>query len=97
MDIHPTRTPADHTAALAEIERLFDAAPGTPEADKLDILATLVERYEEHLWPVSDGDPVEISQTAASTTSCHGPIRHSLPSAMWPDGEAYPGTAGRQC
>lgn len=60
MDIHPIRTPADHKAALAEIERLFDAAPGTPEADKLDILATLVERYEERLWPITEGDPVEI-------------------------------------
>lgn len=60
MEIHPIHTEADHAAALAEIERLFDAAPGTPEADKLDILATLVERYEEQHWPVPEGDPVEI-------------------------------------
>ncbi|QRG07902.1 transcriptional regulator [Xanthobacter dioxanivorans] len=60
MEIHPIHTDADHKAALAEIERIFDAAPGTPEADKLDILATLVERYEEQRWPVPEGDPVEI-------------------------------------
>jgi len=33
--------------ALAEIERLFDAAPNTPEGDRLEVLATLVEAYEE--------------------------------------------------
>lgn len=43
MDIRPIRTEADYEAALAEIERLFDAAPGTPEGDYLDVLTTLVE------------------------------------------------------
>ena len=43
MDIHPIKTEADYQAALAEVERLFDATPGTSEGDRLDILATLVE------------------------------------------------------
>lgn len=60
MDIYPIRTEADHQAALAEIERLLDAAPGTPEADKLEILATLVERYEDGMWPIPEADPVEV-------------------------------------
>lgn len=60
MEIHPIRTEADHKAALAEIERLFAAEPGSPEADKLDILATLVERYEDSRWSIPQGDPVEI-------------------------------------
>ena len=60
MDIRPIRSEADHAEALVEIERLLDAAPGSPEADRLDILATLVERYEEERWPVVAGDPVEI-------------------------------------
>src|SRR5262245_22838988 len=43
MNIKPIHTDADHRAPLAEIERLWDAAPGTPEFDQLDILATLVD------------------------------------------------------
>jgi HTH-type transcriptional regulator/antitoxin HigA len=41
MDIKPVKTKADYRAALAEIERLFDAKRGTPEGDRLDVLATL--------------------------------------------------------
>lgn len=59
MDIKPIRTGKDYKAALAEIERLFDAAPGTPEGDRLEVLATLVEAYEEKHHPVLPPDPVE--------------------------------------
>ena len=47
MQIRPIRTDKDHRAALAEIEKLWGASSGTPEGDKLDILVTLVETYEE--------------------------------------------------
>jgi HTH-type transcriptional regulator / antitoxin HigA len=43
MEIHPIRNDGDHAAALREIERLEDAAAGTEEGDKLDILAMLFE------------------------------------------------------
>jgi len=46
MTIRPIRTDADHRAALAEIEKLWGAASGTPAGDTLDVLATLVETYE---------------------------------------------------
>ena len=52
MDIHPIRTEADYEAALAEIERLFDATPNTPEGDRLEVLATLVEAYEEQHYSI---------------------------------------------
>jgi HTH-type transcriptional regulator/antitoxin HigA len=58
MDIRPIRTEADYQAALAEIERLFDAAPHTPEGDRLDVLTTLVEAYEEQLYPIPAPDPI---------------------------------------
>ena len=57
--IRPVRTEADHKAALARIDELMDAQPGTPEADELDVLATLVERYEEHQFPIGIPDPVQ--------------------------------------
>ena len=46
MDIKPVRTKRDHEAALREIETLMTARHGTPEGDRLDVLATLVEAYE---------------------------------------------------
>jgi HTH-type transcriptional regulator / antitoxin HigA len=61
MDIKPIRNDADHEAALREIERLWGAAEGTEDGDKLDILVTLVEKYEESRWPVvDDSDPVDL-------------------------------------
>lgn len=63
MDIRPIRTDDDHRRALAEIERLWGAADGTPEGDKLDVLVTLVEVYEERRWPFKSRrrfDPVDV-------------------------------------
>lgn len=58
MDIHPIHTEEAYAAALAEIERLFDAAPHTPEGDRLDILATLVEVYETQHYSLPAPDPI---------------------------------------
>ncbi|MGH9586240.1 MAG: helix-turn-helix domain-containing protein [Acidobacteriaceae bacterium] len=55
----PVKTEADHKAALREIERLWGAEEGTPEGDRLDILVTLVEAYEEAHFPIDFPDPVE--------------------------------------
>jgi len=63
MDIRPIRNDQDRQAALAEIEKLWGAPIGTPEGDKLDVLATLVETYEERRWPISGRrrfDPVDV-------------------------------------
>jgi HTH-type transcriptional regulator/antitoxin HigA len=59
MDIHPIRTDADHAEAVRRIEALWDAAPGTPEDDELDVLATLVDAYEVKRWPIEACTPVE--------------------------------------
>ena len=59
MNIKPIRTKADYRAALAAIERLFDAAPGTPDGDRLDVLTTLVEAYEARHEPIPLPDPIE--------------------------------------
>jgi HTH-type transcriptional regulator/antitoxin HigA len=62
MDVHPIRTEAEYEAALAEIDRLFDAAPNTPEGDRLEVLATLVEAYEEQHYSIPAPDPIEAIQ-----------------------------------
>jgi HTH-type transcriptional regulator/antitoxin HigA len=64
MDVRPIRTDVDHKAALREIERLWGAEIGTPEGDKLDVLATLVEAYENSRWPKEPISPLDILRSA---------------------------------
>jgi HTH-type transcriptional regulator/antitoxin HigA len=59
MEITPIKTEADHAAALAEIEALMDAEFGTPDGDRLDVLATLVAAFESRHFPVAAPDPVD--------------------------------------
>ena len=59
MDIRPIKTETDYEGALAEIAQLWGAAENTPEGDKLDILLTLVEAYEQAHYPIDPPDPVE--------------------------------------
>lgn len=58
MKIKPIRTEQDYKQAVARIESLISATPGTPEEDELDVLATLVNAYEEKAFPVDLPDPV---------------------------------------
>jgi HTH-type transcriptional regulator/antitoxin HigA len=59
MVIRPIKTEEDYQVVLEEIERLFNAEPDTPEADRLDVLATLVEAYEEDHYPIPRPDSIE--------------------------------------
>jgi len=58
MDIRPIRTKADYRAALKEAERLWEAEPGTPEGDHVDVLVTLIEAYEARHFPIPAPDPI---------------------------------------
>ena len=59
MEIKPIKTEEDYMATLSEVERLFDAAPDTPEGDRLEVLATLLEAYEKAHYSIPAPDPVE--------------------------------------
>lgn len=59
MQVKPIRNNTDHVEALNEIEKLWGAAPGTAEGDRLDVLITLVEAYERERFPIDLPDPVE--------------------------------------
>ncbi|MFV0576535.1 MAG: type II toxin-antitoxin system HigA family antitoxin [Vibrio sp.] len=59
MHIKPIKTAEDNRAALAHIEQLWDAEPNTPEGDELEVLATLVEAFEEAHYPIDAPDPIE--------------------------------------
>ena len=59
MEIKPIRNETDYAAALQEIEVLFNCAPDTPEADRLDVLVALVESYEAQHYRIPAPDPIE--------------------------------------
>jgi HTH-type transcriptional regulator/antitoxin HigA len=58
-DLKPIRDDADHEAALDEVGRLWGAASGTAEGDRLDILATLIDAFEARRHPIDPPDPIE--------------------------------------
>lgn len=59
MEIYPIKTEQDYELALERINILFDAKPNTIEGDELDILVTLVEKYESLHYPIPEPDPIE--------------------------------------
>jgi HTH-type transcriptional regulator / antitoxin HigA len=61
MEIKPIHTIADYKAALKEISTLMESDPdlGTPDGDRLDVLATLVQAYETKHHPIEPPDPIE--------------------------------------
>lgn len=58
MDIQPIKTEKDYDAALQAIEELWDTKEGTPDGDRLEILITLVDAYEQKNHPIYPPDPV---------------------------------------
>lgn len=60
-DIKPIRSEDDYQAALQEVDRLLEYEPGTPEGDRLDVLATSIEAYEVKHFPIPQpDDPVQV-------------------------------------
>ena len=59
MKIKPIRNDADHQRVLQEIDRLWGAAEGTEAGDRLDVLITLAEAYEERRFPIAFPDPIQ--------------------------------------
>jgi HTH-type transcriptional regulator/antitoxin HigA len=60
MDIRPIKSEQDYEHALARVDELMDAEPGTHEGDELEVLATLVESYEDKHFPIKSPDPVDL-------------------------------------
>jgi HTH-type transcriptional regulator/antitoxin HigA len=59
MSVKPIRTRAEHGRAIAEIERLMGAKRGSPQADRLEVLAALVVAYEAAHDPIDLPEPIE--------------------------------------
>ena len=58
-DVKPIRSAEDHEAAMAEVERLWGSKSGTPDGDRLDVLATLIDACEADHFPMDPPDPVD--------------------------------------
>ncbi|WP_435628519.1 helix-turn-helix domain-containing protein [Candidatus Ferrigenium straubiae] len=84
MELKPIKTRTEYKAALREIEVLFDAPEGTPQADKVEVLAMLVEKYEARHHPIPAPDPIDFLNYVIET---RGLTRKDL--------EPYIGTRGR--
>jgi len=59
MHIKPIHTAADHKAALARLDVIFDSALGTTEGDEAEVLALLIQNYEEKHFPIDLPSPVD--------------------------------------
>jgi len=61
MEIRPIKSENDYRAALKEVERLWDADPETPEGERVEVLATLIEVYEAKHYSIPAPDPIAAS------------------------------------
>ncbi|WP_111637446.1 helix-turn-helix domain-containing protein [Marinomonas shanghaiensis] len=59
MNIKPIKNDDDLTSAVRRIRSLRGVQPNTPEGDEIEILATLVEAYEEKYHAIEAPDPIE--------------------------------------
>ncbi len=54
------RNDIEHEKALAYLETLMDAAPGSPEEEELELFSMLIEKYEQERYPMDLPDPIEL-------------------------------------
>lgn len=59
MNIKPIRNDEDLHEAFERLESIYQAEEGTPEADEMEILVTLIEAYENKHYPITPPDPIE--------------------------------------
>ena len=59
MEIKAIKTEKDYNRALERLEIIFDAKPGSPEGDELEVLGILIDQFENENFPVGLPDPIE--------------------------------------
>jgi HTH-type transcriptional regulator / antitoxin HigA len=59
MTIKPIKTKKDYLAAMNRLEVIFDAKPGSPDGDELEVLGILIDKYEQDHYPIDYPDPIE--------------------------------------
>jgi HTH-type transcriptional regulator/antitoxin HigA len=59
MTIKPIKTKKNYQQALARLELIFDVKKNSKEADELEILSILIEKYEDEHFSIGFPDPIE--------------------------------------
>ena len=59
MNIRPIKTVEDYQSALTRLDQIFDAEVGAADSDEADILALLIDEYENRYYPIEAPDPIE--------------------------------------
>jgi HTH-type transcriptional regulator / antitoxin HigA len=59
MNIRPIKDETEYLNALARLDVVFDAPAGTNESDEADVLALLIDDYENKHHPIEAPDPIE--------------------------------------
>jgi len=61
MSIKPIHNETDYDNALDRVDELMELNPelNTPQSDELEVLALLIEKYEEKAWAIEEPDPIE--------------------------------------
>ena len=70
MNIRPIKSDADHALALAQVEQLWGAPEGTPEAEHLEVLVTLIDLYEAGHHVIDPPDPIEAIRFRMEQQDC---------------------------
>ena len=58
-ELKPIHSNTAYERAIGDVARLWGAKSGTPEGDRLDILATLIDAYEAENFPIDPPDPID--------------------------------------
>ena len=58
MNVKPIRNEADYKNALERLEKIFDSKKGSIQGDELEILAIVINNYENENFPIEMPDPI---------------------------------------
>jgi HTH-type transcriptional regulator/antitoxin HigA len=59
FDLKVIKTEEEYQNALRELDKIFDAKPGTPDGDRFELLSVLIDLYEQRHFPIEAPDPIE--------------------------------------
>ncbi|WP_297695247.1 transcriptional regulator [uncultured Eudoraea sp.] len=59
MEIKIIKSQEQYRTYLNRMNEIFHADEGTPEGEELDLLALVLEKYEDEHYPIDAPDPIE--------------------------------------
>jgi len=69
MTVKILKSEEQYNKAIDRLEMIFDAEPGTPEGDELELLSLLIKKYEDEHYPIPDPDPIEAIEFVMEQTN----------------------------